>query len=230
MRIFPSTSNRRLRIRRHQGFATTAALVLIGVIALAGGLVIGPASFRESPRTQSSAGPVPVGSPAQVARAPGVPIPGTPAQAAPPQNGAASQGPAPGRWFDNVTSVIWRDQNFNEIGVTTGINVSQGQTFTTTLALHCPEYPLQCGSREKLALTSVLSMGAWPAGIAPCGPFRVPFNVTASNLPLSLPANGSAGISLTLLAPYVSYFDATHSYPHLNFQGPLVVTLDIVPM
>ncbi|HEV2428245.1 MAG TPA: hypothetical protein VGV64_00140 [Thermoplasmata archaeon] len=230
MRILHSISNRRLGIRRGRGLSTTAALVLIGVIALAGGLAIGPASFRETPRTQSSPGAVPGGSPAQVAREPGVPVPGTPAQAAPSQNAAASQGPAPGGWFDNVTSVIWRDQNFNEIGVTSGINVSQGQTFTTTLALHCPEYPLQCGSLEKVAFTSVLGMGAWPAGIAPCGPFRVPFNVTGSNLPLSLSANGSAGISLTMLAPYVSYFDATHSFPHLDYQGPVVVTLYIVPM
>ncbi|HEV2520607.1 MAG TPA: hypothetical protein VGX00_08370 [Thermoplasmata archaeon] len=44
-----------------------------------------------------------------------------------------------------------------------------------------------------------------------------------------IPANGSATLSLTLLAPSVSYFDATHSYPHLNFTGWLQVSVEIVP-
>lgn len=107
----------------------------------------------------------------------------------------------------DVTYVSWFDQNGNYLGDSSGGAVTGGSTFATTLSLTCPQWPLNCSSSEVLTYSDM-------AGLGQSGWVRS-FAETSSNLPLTIPAGGSAAITMTVLVP------------NQDFSGWLRVTLNV---
>lgn len=106
-----------------------------------------------------------------------------------------------------VSYVSWFDQNGNYLGDSPGRTVNAGASFIATLALVCPQWPLNCNSTESLNFGAIAGLGetGWDRG----------FVVTSSNMPVSLPPGGSASVSITV------------SVPNHPFSGWIRVTVNV---
>lgn len=134
-------------------------------------------------------------------------------------------------YYVDMTEIDWVDQNQNVIATSHGFNISQGQLVSTSVTLLCSQGPLPCTRAEYVSLLGTIGFGSWPPGVSPCGPFRAAFSVTGSDLPLTILPNGSAVVTLTLLAPDVSYPVQTpyFHYASFDYTGHLDVYLKLSP-
>ncbi|HEV2449503.1 MAG TPA: hypothetical protein VGU43_03715 [Thermoplasmata archaeon] len=132
-------------------------------------------------------------------------------------------------FYANLRSINWVDPNATVIATSPGMNVSQGQLFTLSVLLGCTAGAAGCRGSETVRSVSAMGLGAWPAGVSPCGYFRVAFNVTASNLPIVIPPGGSATLTVTLQVPNISYPYAYDPAEAFDYSGTLYVTLGPSP-
>lgn len=137
----------------------------------------------------------------------------------------------PNLHYVDMTEIDWLDQNHNVIASTRGVNISQGQFFSAAVTIACTPGSQACNGTEYVSLLGTMGFGNWPAGVAPCGLFQVAFNVTGSDLPLTIQPNGSGVVIVNLQAPDVSYPVQTPNFHYVSFDytGHLDVYLDLSP-
>lgn len=135
--------------------------------------------------------------------------------------------PGLGIYYDNMTGIEWLDQHRDIVGVSHGVNVSQGQVFSTSVMLECPQLSIICNGTSHVSFVSATGLGNWPPNVLPCGMYRASFTVMSSDLPVTIPGNGSAIATLTLQAPDMSYPISQHANETFNYTGYLEVDLQI---
>lgn len=207
----PSAASRRSGggPRRWVAASVAVAIGLTFVSALAYGIVAHPTVSSDPPSwTLPFGGMFPLPSP------PG-PGPG------------GHSGTTPSPYYDNVTYVEWDAVNQTVLTMTpVGVNVSQGQTFTVSVVLHCGAGESACPGDHVTRAAYANGLGTWPPGVSPCGLFRSTFNITGSNLPQTISSSGTVVIQLTLQAPVVTYPNlTTHVLQPFDYTAHVQVLL-----
>lgn len=129
----------------------------------------------------------------------------------------------------NLTKVVWASYDvWTPIGYATGVNLTLGGSVTETFTLSCRLAATSCAHPHNITLQEATALGNWPPNVAPCGPYRVLFSVTTSNLPLKLPANGTVTVTLSLRAPQHDQYVASQP-ADFDFTGELGLILYFSP-
>lgn len=141
----------------------------------------------------------------------------------------ARSAPPASPYYDHVTEIDWYTANGTSLGTTSGVNVTQGSTFSTSVTLTCAAGTSTCPDAGLLGFQAANGLGNWPPHVSPCGWFRSTYNLTGSNLPQSLGPGSSVVVTLNLQAPIVTYPNASFVLQQFNYTGWVEVYLTVGP-
>lgn len=143
--------------------------------------------------------------------------------------GSSSSSSTSSSYYDSFSAVDWISPDGTVLATSSGANVSQGSTFTTSVVIGCPTGQSACSGTAVVSSRGAESLGSWPQGVSPCGYMRFTTNITASNLPLSIASGTTVTITMTLQAPLATYPNSSSVPIQYDYSGWVDVTLSFAP-